>query len=108
MINKVESAISEGRCVLAIVRVDAHAETGCDPNARVADLEFAVERLQHLLDDGHQAGAVAHLLDQDGELVAADPGNRVLAAYRGLKLIGDQLLITSVTATVISSWSPWL
>ena len=70
---------------------------GCDPDAR-ADVDLAAldrdrvgERLEHAACCRGRVGRVVDLLDQDGELVAAEARDRVGRAQARLEPRGDRL-----------------
>ena len=62
-----------------------------DHQLAVGDRERLGERGQHPLRDDRRLARVGHVLQQDGELVAADPRDGVAGAQRGVEPARDRL-----------------
>ncbi len=69
----------------------------------MGELEGQAERLQHALGDGDGVLVVEQVLAQDHELVAAEPGERLVPAQRVADALGDrdQQLVTLAVAEAV-------
>ena len=70
----------------------------------MGELEGQAERLQHALGDGDGVLVVEQVLAQDHELVAAEPGERLVPAQRVADALGDrdqQLVALAVAEAVV-------
>ena len=74
--------------VFAVVGDDRDADTGADNDTTSVEFVWLADCLDH--PDG-QGGAVAQLTDElhDGELVAAEPGDRIGLAHLLIQSLGD-------------------
>jgi len=66
----------QGVRILAVVGEDGDADAGGDEQFMAVDMERLGQGLQQFLGHGSDAVLVVHIVEQDGELVAAEAGSR--------------------------------
>ena len=90
-------------------RCDHHADAAADRDLALIGSERRVERGRDALRQLEHLLRCAHVVDEDGELVAAQPSDRVLGSQRGVQALADrdeELVADRVTEAVVDGLEP--
>ena len=83
--------LQQGVRLLAVPRVESHADAGRDVELVLAEVERLPERRQQLAGDAHGVVLLLQLGEEHDELVATHAGDCVALANGVLEALGDQL-----------------